>query len=259
MRCSKLLLVASLVLGALTGAGAQTVVPERGTRAHAEFRAFYRNPDLRRVPALLSELDRAAAGDWTAHPPIAGFVAGLLVKMPANGAEFLPRNASPALRADFAVAYSLAGRPGEGAAIAREGGLGKKVIAAVRTTPLLARLTPRNATELDYLWGAAFATGDRRYIRPIVRKLTALAGSAEKADGILTAARFLRSGQGHLGTMKQRFDRRALLDIALGSAILVALSRGAPEHEFIRDAIRMDAPAGSHARRILAESLGRAS
>lgn len=242
----------------ITGVQAQTISPEPGQAAHIRFRSFYRDPDPGRLPALLSEFDRISRGDWTAHPPIIGFLAGAATKNPSLS-NLLPRDASDELRNDLALALSLAGQREHGLAFARQNGMSEKGIALVRSTPTLQTLTIRNPTELDYLWGAAFATGEARYVRPIVKRFIQLTSKPEIADAILITSQFMRSKQGDIGWLKERHSQVAFLDIALGSAILTALARNAAEHEFIRQAAAAELSSSPQAQRILITFLDRRS
>jgi len=243
------LLMGGLLFGFLSGAQAQTIAPEQGSSAHRLFRTFYKSPDVRRLQALLRDLDRSAEGDWTAHPPIIGFMAGLLATDPQRK-DLLPSDASHRLRADLALAYGLSGQPERGLAVAREIGLDEKQQAIISSSPSLRKLTIRNPTELDYLWGAAFATGDSAYIKPIVQRFMQLADQPQKANDVLAMTEFMHMRRSDMRTIKERYDRPTLLDLALASAILAALSKNAAEHEFIRNLITQDLTRDSHAYRI---------
>lgn len=252
----KKLVAGILLLGLVSYAQAQTVIPEPGHRAHARFRSFYKNPDIRTVPDLLAELEHGGRGDWTDHPPIIGFLAGLLIQNPAN-LDFLPKGASAALRTDLAFALSLAGQRERALSFARQSGLSDRESAVIRDMPVLQRLTVRNGTELDFLWGAAFATGEPRYVRTIVRRFVQIADRPQAADDILAVSEFLRSKQGDLNSLKERHDRAGLLDIAMAGAMLMALARNAAEHDFIRTVVADEIPKGSHAERIFATYSGK--
>jgi hypothetical protein len=237
-----------LALGLASDASAQTL--GTGPKAFDQFRSYYARPDIGTVPSLLAELDRSGAGDWTARPPIIGFIAGLLITNPGQ-TDLLPRNASLSLRRDYALALSLAGMRGRGLKAAQQGGLDAQQQALIRSAPALSRLTIRNGTELDYSWGAAFATGDARYVRPIVRRFVQLTSRRQKADDILAGATFMRTGQGDMQSLKERYDAQSIQEVALGSAILIALAEQSARHTFIRDGIAAELPAGTQAQRIL--------
>jgi len=161
----------------------------------------------------------------------------------------LPRNASTALQSDLAIAYSLSGQSGRGLAIARQIGLDEKRQAFIRSTPFIKALTIKNPTELDYLWGAAFATGNPLYIRPIVKRFAQLIDNPRKADDVLAMSVFMQTGKGDLRSLKERYDRAVLLDLALASAMLAALSRNAAEHEFVQNVVIQELPKASYAYR----------
>jgi hypothetical protein len=254
----KKLLVGSLLLGLLSSAQAQTIYPKQGISAHIQFRTFYKSRDVSRLPALLKDMDRSTKGDWTAHPPIIGFLAGLLAANP-NRTDLLPINASQILRSDLAVAYSLSGQPERGLALAQEIGLDEKSQAFIRSSRPLHNLTVRSPTELDYLWGAAFATGNPAYIKPIVRRFVQLMDQPQKASDVLAMTEFMHTRKGDIRAIKDRYERSALLDLALASAILAALSKNAAEHEFIRNVVGQDLPRDSHAFRAFAAFAGQAS
>lgn len=252
------LLMGGLFLGLLSSAEAQTISPEQGSSAHTRFRSFYKNRDISKLPDLLVDLDRSAEGDWTAHPPIIGFIAGLLIENPSRS-DLLPRDASVMLQSDLALAYSLSGQSERGLAIARQVGLDEKRQAFIRSTPSLKALTIRNPTELDYLWGAAFATGNPLYIRPIVKRFVQLIDQPGKADDVLAMSEFMRTRKGDMRSLKERYDRATLLDLALASAMLAALSRNAAEHEFIRKIVVQELPKDSHAYRVFTAFSGQDS
>lgn len=242
------LLMGFLALGLASSASAQTL--GAGPKVFDQFRAYYAHPDIGTVPSLLAELDRSGAGGWTGRPPIIGFIAGLLIANPGQ-MELLPPNASLSLRRDHALALSLAGMKERGLNAARQDGLDARQQALIRAAPTLSRLTIRNGTELDFSWGAAFATGDARYVRPIVKRFVQLTSQRRKADDILAAATFMRTGQGDMQSLKERYDAQSIQEVALGSAILSALAEHSIRHSFIRDCIDAELPAGTQARRIL--------
>lgn len=252
------LLMGSLLFGLLSGAEAQTVYPEQGFSAHTRFRSFYKSPDAGKLQSLLRDLDRSARNDWTAHPPIIGFIAGLLVKSPARS-DLLPSDASATLRRDLALAYSLSGQPERGLALAKQIGLGEKGQALIRSIPSLQALPVRDGTELDYLWGAAFATGNPLYVRPILERFVQLTRQEERANAVLAMCEFMRSQKGDIRSLRERYDEATLLELAFASAILAALSRNAAEHEFIRKVVDQDLPKGSHAQRIFTVFAGQRS
>ncbi|NIX75328.1 hypothetical protein [Microvirga terricola] len=245
-------------MGILSSAEAQTISPEQDSSAHTRFRSFYKSRDVGGLPNLLQDLDRSAGGDWTAHPPIIGFIAGILIENPSRF-DLLPNDASTVLQADLALAYSLSGQSERGLAIARQIGLDEKRQAFIRSAPSLKTLTVRNPTELDYLWGAAFATGNPLYIRAIVKRFTQLVDQPEKANDILAISEFMQTKKGDIRWLKERYDRATLLDMALASAILVALSRNVAEHEFIRKVVAEDLPKDGYAHRILTAFSGQGS
>lgn len=221
------LVAALLALVAASAAGAQTVGGNLDSQAHRQFRAFYQSPDLARAPSIVAGLERETGSDWTGHPPIVGFLTGLLTKT-SDGEALLPANPSRVLQADLAIAYSLAGHPQKAAALVARAGLDPST---ARTPPLLSRGI-RSATDLDFFWGAAFATGNPRYIQPILKRFVEITASEQAGRDVLTFASGPGSDDFH--RLKERYTHETIADIALGGAILVALARNVAEHEFIR-------------------------
>ncbi len=242
-----------VVAGLLVIAGGQPLTAQTNGQGpwigpYLAFRSYYLSQDRSRVPALLSELDRIGRNAPNTRPPIVGFMAGLLA---SADWDLLPENASLQLRRDLVLATALAGRPQRAETLGRSLGLPEKQVSQLRTLPPLSSLTVENATELDFLWGASFATGDARYVRPIVKRYIGLANRQDISSDIVAVADYMRSRQGDIRHLKDTHDRRTLQDIILGATILVSVARNSTEHEFVKKVMKADMPSSSRAAQAL--------
>lgn len=219
-----LLVLSSLALAA--------TIPARGEiSAAAALETYYLDPQPDRVPRLIRQLSHEAYLDRPGHTALAvGFFGALLVQHPDRVEGWLLElnGLPPKTNRFIAAALWQAGHPygfdllrhlGENSPLRAElARLADTPSQRIEDTPV------QSSSSMNLQWGAFFATGDERYIQPIVAALNSserpLATAARLAIAEQAAAhpRVLEICQAQLEREPQEI--RARLQAALGQMAL---------------------------------------
>jgi hypothetical protein len=159
-----------------------------------QIEAFYQDPRPERVEPVIafmdSELPQLAQGT---HDGAVAFLSGWLTVVFARWPERVPDWIRPTRGATtmtaFAWSLSRVGLPTEALEAGRRAGFDQdrlEQLEELRANFELQR--PRHGVDLDQLWGAAFASGDGRYVRPLVRLLNDDLGEQHARDVVQLAS-----------------------------------------------------------------------
>jgi hypothetical protein len=189
---------------------------------------FQDDPRMARLEGYLQALaDRPT--DWGDYPVLVGFFAATFQRHPDWIDKLLPTRFDAKTADLVSAALQLSGQPAPAATLrARLSAAGHDAKLSAELARLPARLEDLKIafpTHLDIMWGAFFATGDTRYVRPI---LEFFAGIANQSDAValditrVTVA--MSSGpKDDLQQVKSRHDQSTLLRIIYASTAELAL------------------------------------
>jgi hypothetical protein len=193
---------------------------------------YYEKPAGINIPGVL-KIYEAEAKDRNAMPPIIGFMAGLFTKYPNKIDSFLPEKPSAFEKSVISSGMRLAGQTARLSQLQNAWGGPAKDIVEQSVPQKLTQIKPTNGDGLDVLWGAFFATGETRYVQPILDTYTRFANMSEqKAEDALTLVRFIEK-QGDAASLRAVFvrypetERPALI---LASTALWGLKANAKSH-----------------------------
>src|SRR5689334_6639478 len=153
----------------LVAAPAATQPQQQGSPNDTLLTTFYKDPRTDRLVGFFDQLrTMPAAQSWEAYPPVAGFFAFVFRSYPNDIDKIIPEAPDPKSAETIAAALRLSGN-----AAAQEkfqprlAKAGRDLQLASVFANLPGRLedlqitTPSN---LDILWGAAFASGDPKFV-----------------------------------------------------------------------------------------------
>lgn len=224
-----------LLAAAFAAAPAGAQAPSPGQE---RFTFFYKAPDLRAVPDLISvaNIDTDAR---TKAPPVVGFLAALVSRHPGELDVLLPKTASPGTTRAIIYALQTGGQPAAAVARAEKAGWSAQEISGLKNIGTRPEAVPiATPSDLDFHWGASFATGDQRFVRPIWQAYAAVANRGDVvADDIVATARAMRDRTSGLRAIAERYGEKGFREIVLASAALWAMDSNMRQHAFIRAAV----------------------
>jgi hypothetical protein len=193
---------------------------------------YYERPDGINVKGVLKTYE-AEAKDRNAMPPIIGFMAGLFLKYPNKVDSFLPEKPTAFEMSVITSAMRLVGLTERLRRLQEAWGGSPRDVVAQSVPQRLNQIKPANADGLDVLWGAFFATGETRYVQPIVDTYARFADvSDQKAADALTFGRFMetRGDPASLRAVFARYPETERPVLILASTALWGLKANAKSH-----------------------------
>jgi hypothetical protein len=193
---------------------------------------YYERPDGVNVKAVL-RIYEGEAKDRNAMPPIIGFMAGLFLKYPNKVDSFLPEKPTAFEMSVISSAMRLAGLNDRLRRLQEVWGGPAQDVLTQSVPQRLAQLKPANADGLDVLWGAFFATGETRYVQPILDTYARFANlSDQQAADVLTFGRFMET-RGDPASLRAVFVRYPEVErpaLIIASTALWGLKANARTH-----------------------------
>lgn len=231
-----LLLLVAVDAGAPTTAVAQPATSP-SVKADDPFTYYYRDPRPERLGGALDALGKKPL-DWIAYPPVAGLLAVVFATQPGWIEKLVPAQLDARLATTIAAALQLSGQPVSKNLQARLAQAGTDSTLATQFADLPNRLTDFRIaipTHLDILWGASFASGDGRYVLMIIDFMAGTANRSEPIalDVVRLAAGAARKDFAELGKLKDKYDKRILIEIAYAGTAAWALTSNARQHGFV--------------------------
>ena len=207
---------------------------------------FYKDPRPERLPGFLQTLADAPAGqNWIAYPPIAGFLAVVFRRHPDAVTSVLPERPTPQTADALRAAIQLSGNNALAKEMqARLSKAGSDPILTVEFAHLPARLEDlriSTPTHLDILWGAAFASGDARFVRSILDYMASITNESEAIyrDVMLAAIRLSDEAakRKFWQELRARYGEAGARRIIASAVALWALKANAQQHAFVHQAV----------------------
>ena len=203
---------------------------------------FYKDPRPQRLVGFLDKAENTYT-NWNAFPPFAGFFAVVFRAHPDWIERLVPANINSRAAPTISAALQLAGQP----AISQS--LQSRLANAAsdqRLSQELANLPARIEdlritlpTHFDILWGAFFASGDSRYVRPILDFFAKTANRSELVALDVTKTAVAMSGgpQDILSQLKGKYGDAVTVEIVYAATAEWGLSSNATRHPAVDSAV----------------------
>lgn len=206
---------------------------------------FYLQPDPTRAMRLVRDLEvRGQLRNPDSRPHVAGFLAALFLRHPEIVTSWTAERFAPETETTVAAALLLAGRAAE--AEAHPGA--RQRPADPQTAVLfvggdLRRRPVETPSDLDALWGAAFATGDAAWPARILDRIeTGLGPGGHPVEDLLPLSelRLLRrsDARAYVAEFRARLGEERFREAyLLGTAVWGAVSN-AEQHDFVAELLQ---------------------
>jgi len=200
---------------------------------------FYKDPRPERLTEIFVSMQNQSL-DWKAYPPVVGLFAGVFSLHP-DWIERLTSNAPDAKAAStLLAAMRLCGQPARAELLRTKfapNGLDAKLEAEFADLPSrIEDLRISTPTHLDILWGASFATGDSRYVRPII---DFLAETTNVSETVATDVAKIAIGMGGgprdvLAGLKEKYGEAQARKLIYAGVALWAIRSNSLQHEYVK-------------------------
>lgn len=226
-----------LIFSVTSPASAQQ--PARPTKLDLLVTFFYKDPQPERLVGIFTTL-QSQSSEWGAYPPVAGLFAGLFKLHPDWIDRLSPSAPDPKAASTLVAALRLSGQSAKADRLRSKlanGGLDQRLEAEFARLPSrIDDLQISTLTHLDLLWGASFAGGDGRYVRPIIDFLAKAANDSELvALDVAKIAVSIGGGPNDVlkGLTEKYGETRARRLIYAGVA-LWAIGSNTRQHDFVK-------------------------
>ena len=217
-------------------------VPVESTEELLTF--FYKDPRPERLVGFFERFESSpASGNWEAYPPMAGFFAAVFRAHPDQVESLLPDRFNQKSAMTIAAALRLS----DNEAIAMKlqakldrAGSDKKLKVELAGLPTrLEELSVRTPSHLDILWGAAFASGDDRFVTMIVDFFARTANRSELVaiDVAKIVLAFMGGPKEILTELRSKYGDALAREIIFAASALWALQSNAIKHSFVERAV----------------------
>ncbi len=236
-------LVLSLALaGAVVFSPAEAEAPKK-TDAAAETKAvsaalnnFYKTKKPE-VGELLLRWERLAATDQApAVAPMLGFLAAYFERNPGQIDKVASRPLGRKGQTVMLISLAAAGNEAAARRIAGKWKWSDEEIAKLKEIKPLEGLVPAGPSDLDTLWGAAFASGDAGYVRKIYKFYADIANDpkVEFGDIVLVIQARATNKLDQLRGIGERYPPEMAQKIVFASAAIWSLLANAGTHPFVK-------------------------
>jgi hypothetical protein len=238
-------LLGSLLLGLTTAAprpGLAGTQPAP-TSSDVLLSTFYKDPRPERLVGFLDEFKGLPQSQrWGAYPPLVGFFAVVFRNHPDWIGRLIPTKPNGNAVETLAAALHLSG---EAAHAVRMRTTFADLDADRRLKVELSNLPNRiedlrvvTPTHLDILWGAAFASGDERYVKMIADFFAKTANQSEPIaiDVAKTTIAITGGPKEILQELRSKHGEALAREIIFAATALWALRSNAKQHDFVEQA-----------------------
>ncbi|MGA7325756.1 MAG: hypothetical protein WBX25_15025 [Rhodomicrobium sp.] len=199
---------------------------------------FYTDPRPERLYGFMDQFEGLVGKEnWGAYPPLVGFFAVVFSAHPDQIERLLPAVFTPKSAVTLANALRLSGA---------QAFFTKLKLNLVRRDPKLqaelgglpARsedVEIKTPTHLDIMWGAAFASGDKRYVSKIVHFLEHTVNRSEQiaVDVFKMTAAMTGGPKEIMKEVRGKYGDARALELVVVSAALWGLRSNALQHPFV--------------------------
>jgi hypothetical protein len=201
---------------------------------------FYKDPRPERLIGFFDQLrTMPAAESWEAYPPVAGFYAFVFRTHPNDIDKLIPQAPDARAAETIAAALRLSGNQAAQERFQpRLAKAGRDLQLASVFANLPSRLedvqitTPSN---LDILWGAAFGSGDAKFVLMIIDYFARTANLDEEVarDIVRTVIAMAGGPREVFNELRGRYGVLAARQVVFAASALWAIQSNARQHEFV--------------------------
>jgi hypothetical protein len=229
----------ALLLFFLTSVTAHAQQPLQPSDLDHVLAFFYQDPRPERLAGIFTTMQGRSLA-WNAYPPVAGLFAGVFGLHP-DWIERLTPNAPDAKAASTLVAaLRLSGQSAKAELVRNKfagSGLDQRLETEFAGLPTrLEDVRVTTPTHLDILWGASFASGDGRYVRPIIDFMAETANVSEPV-AIDVAKIALAMGGGPkdiLAGLKEKYGEARARQMIFAGVALWAIRSNSIQHDYVK-------------------------
>jgi hypothetical protein len=221
----------------------QTQQVQKPTAQDQLLTQFYKDPRPERLTGFFDQFDAEHAGRWDAYPSAAGFFAVVFRKFPDRIEQIIPARFNPMSATAIAAALRMSGNDAMAAKLKPkldQAGRDEKLAGDFGNLPTrLEDLSIRSPTHLDILWGAAFASGDARYVRMIIEFFAQVANRSEQMTTDIARVVIAMSGcpKEIYGELRNRYGNNDGALVIFAAAALWATESNARQHPFVEQVV----------------------
>ncbi len=201
---------------------------------------FYKDPRPERLTGFFDKLrSMPAARSWEAYPPVAGFFAFVFRSYPTDIEKLIPQAPDPKAAETITAALRLSGNQ---AALEKfqprlaQAGRDLQLASVFANLPgSLEELQISTPSNLDILWGAAFASGDAKFVVMIIDYFASTANlDAEVARDIVRVVVAMAGGPREIfNELRGRYGVLAARQVVFAASALWAIQSNAKQHAFV--------------------------
>jgi hypothetical protein len=232
-----------------TSAFAQKVDAAAETQAVSNaLNTFYKAAKKPDVGDLLARWERLAATDQPpALPPMLGFLAAYFEKNPGQIDRVTSHSFGRKGQTVLLISLEAAGNDAGAKRVAAKWRWSDAEVAKLADVKPLSGLVPEGPSDLDTLWGAAFATGDPVYVRKIYDFYAKIANDpkVEFGDIVLVIQARRSNKPDQLRGIGERYPPEMAQRIVFAASAVWSLMANAAAHPFVKaelDKVETDAP-----------------
>jgi hypothetical protein len=201
---------------------------------------FYKDPRPERLIGFFDQLRTLpAAQSWEAFPPVAGFFAFVFRTYPDKVDNLIPDTPDAKAAEAIAAALRLSGNQAMYEKflprLAKTGRDPALASVFVNLPPKLEELKITTPSNLDILWGAAFASGQAKFVVMIIDYFaqTANLDDSVALDVVRTVTAMASGSREIFDQLRGRYGVLAARQVVFAASALWAIQTNAREHEFI--------------------------
>jgi hypothetical protein len=222
---------------------------------------FYKDPRPERLIGFFDQLRTLpAAQGWEAFPPVAGFFAFVFRSHPDMVEKLIPDTLDAKAAEAITAALRLSGNQAMYEKflprLAKTGRDPALASVFVNLPPQLEELKITTPSNLDILWGAAFASGQAKFVVMIIDYFaqTANLDDSVALDVVRTVTAMASGSREIFDQLRGRYGVLAARQIVFAASALWAIQTNAKEHEFINRVVAtyIDQHPGTPAQKALA-------
>jgi hypothetical protein len=201
---------------------------------------FYKDPRPERLLGFFDQLrTMPAAQSWEAYPPVAGFFAITFRTFPNEIERLIPEAPDAQAAETIAAALRLSGNQAAQEKFQprlAKSGRDLQLAAVFANLPgKLEDLQITTPSNLDILWGAAFASGDAKFVVMIIDYFARTANLDEEIarDIVRTVVAMAGGPREIFNELRTRYGVLAARQVVFASSALWAIQSNARQHDFI--------------------------
>ena len=247
-RFSLAVILVCAIASSVTPAAAQKIDSTAEVQAvSTALNTFYKAAKKPDVGDLVARWERLAATDQpSALPPMLGFLAAYFEKNPAQVDRIANHPFGRKGQTVVLISLEAAGNDAAARRIAGKWHWTEAEVTKLGEIKPLAQLVPASPSDLDTLWGAAFATGDPVYVRKIYDFYASVANDpkVEFGDIVLVIQARRNNKMESLRGIGERYSPEMAQKIVFASAAVWSLMANAAAHPFVKaelDRVEKDA------------------